>query len=66
MDIRKGVMVALAQRGMKQKDLAGMVGMSQGSMSQLLGQSSCTLATLEKIATALDMKLSELVALGED
>ena len=66
MNLRKSVMIALAQRDMKQKDLADKIGMSQGSMSQLLGQKSCTGATLEKLSTAFDMKVSEFVALGED
>lgn len=66
MNLRKSVMIALAQRDMKQKDLADQLGMSQGSMSQLLGQRSCTGATLEKLAAAFDMKVSEFVRLGED
>ena len=66
MNLKKSVMVALAQRGLKQKDLADKVGMSQGSMSQLVGQTSCTGATLMKLAKAFDLKVSEFVALGED
>lgn len=66
MNIRKSVMIALAQRDMKQKDLAEQLGMSQGSMSQLLSQTSCTGATLQKLAGAFDMKVSEFVAIGEE
>ena len=66
MNLRKSVMIALAQRDMKQRDLAEKVGMSQGSMSQLLGQTSCTGATLVKLADAFGVKVSEFVALGED
>lgn len=66
MNFRKSLKLALAQRDMKQKDLADRVGMRQTSMSQLAAQQSCTGATLQKIADALDMKVSEFVALGED
>ena len=66
MNLRKSAMVAMAQRDMKQKDLADLLGMSRGSMSQLLGQTSCTGATLQKLAGAFGMKVSEFVALGED
>lgn len=66
MNLRKSVMIAMAQRDMKQKDLADQIGMSQGSMSQLLGQTSCTSATLQKLANAFDMKVSDFVKLGED
>lgn len=66
MNLRKSAMVAMAHRNMKQKDLADQLGMSRGSMSQLLSQTSCTGATLQKLAGAFSMKVSEFVALGED
>ena len=66
MNLRKSVMIAMAQRDMKHKDLADKVGMSQGSMSQLLGQTSCTGATLQKLADAFDLKVSDFIKLGED
>lgn len=66
MNLRKSVMVAMAQRDMKQKDVADKIGISQGSMSQLMGQVSCTGATLVKLASAFGLKVSEFVALGEE
>lgn len=66
MNLRKSVMLALASKEMMQKDLAKQLGMSQGSMSQLVNQKSCTGATLQKLAGAFDMKVSDFVALGED
>lgn len=66
MNLRKSVMLALASKEMMQKDLAKQLGMSQGSMSQLVNQKSCTGATLQKLAGAFDMKVSEFVKLGED
>lgn len=66
MNFRRSLKLALAQRGMTQKALAEKLGMRESSMSQLAAQTSCTGATLQKIADAFDMKVSEFIALGED
>lgn len=66
MNFRRSLKLALAQRDMTQKSLALKLGMRETSMSQLAAQTSCTGATLQKIAEAFDMKVSEFVALGED
>ena len=66
MNLRKSVMIALANREMKQKDLAAKLGLSQGSMSTLVNQKSCTGATLQKLADAFEMKVSDFIKLGED
>jgi DNA-binding Xre family transcriptional regulator len=66
MNFRKSLKLALIQRDMTQKALALKLGMRETSMSQLASQSSCTGATLQKIAGAFGMKVSEFVALGED
>lgn len=65
-NLRKSIKVALAQRGISQKALAKQLGMSETGLSQLAAQTSCTGATLQKLADAFDMKVSEFVALGED
>lgn len=66
MDIGKSIRVALAKRGIKQKDLAGMMGVKPASVSQLASQTSCTGETISKLAEAFGMSASEFVALGED
>lgn len=66
MNFRRSLKLALAQRDMTQKALAEQLGMRETSLSQLAAQTSCTGATLQKIAEAFDMKVSEFVALGED
>lgn len=66
MNLRKSIKTALLQRDMSQKQLAEQLGMTQTSMSQLAAQTSCTGATLQKLAGAFGMKVSEFVALGED
>lgn len=66
MNLRKSIKTALAQRDMSQKALAEKLGMRETSISQLAAQTSCTGATLQKLAEAFEMKVSEFVALGED
>lgn len=66
MNFRKSLKLALIQNDMTQKALAAQLGMRETSMSQLAAQSSCTGATLQKIADAFGMKVSEFIALGED
>ena len=50
---------------MNQKQLAEQLGMYESAMSQLINRPSITTEKLAQIADALDMKVSELVALGE-
>lgn len=66
MNFRKSLKLALIQNDMTQKALAAQLGIRETSMSQLAAQSSCTGATLQKIADAFGMKVSEFIALGED
>lgn len=66
MNLGKSISVARAKHGLQVKELAKRLGMSPTSLSQLSGQTSCTGATLQKLAKAFDMKVSEFVALGED
>lgn len=66
MNVGKSIRVALAKKGMTQRQLAEQLGMLPTSLSQLASQQSCTGATLEKLARTLGMKASEFVALGED
>lgn len=66
MNVGKSIRVALAKKGMTHKQLAEQLGMRQTSLSQLAAQTSCTGATIEKLANAFEMKASEFVALGED
>lgn len=66
MNLRKSIMIAMAQRDMIQKDLAEQIGMSSGSLSQLMSQKSCTGATLQKFADFFGMRVSEFIKLGED
>lgn len=66
MDIKKSIRVALATKAMNQVDLATALGMSPSAVSQMLSRESITSKNIEKIAAALGMKASELVAMGEN
>ena len=50
----------LKEKGCTQQELADMVGVSYQSMKQTLNAPSVTTATLEKIATALDVPMWQL------
>ncbi len=56
----------LKEKGCTQQELADMVGVSYQSMKQTLNASSVTTATLEKIATALDVPMWQLFASPEE
>ena len=66
MNVGKSIKVALAKRGWKQNQLAAMLGVAPSSLSAIANQRSCTGQTLQKIADAFEMPVSEFVALGED
>ncbi|QDB73852.1 hypothetical protein KE336_gp19 [Aeromonas phage 4_D05] len=51
---------------MNQKQLAERLGMYESAVSQLVNRASITTDKLKQVADALGMKVSELVALGED
>lgn len=65
-NVSRAIRVALAMKGMTQKQLAERLGMYESAMSQLINRASVTTDKLSQVAEALDMKISELVALGED
>lgn len=65
MNIKKSVNIATAKAGITKRDLAALMGISPSSLSGVLGRNVPTGDTLEKMARALGMKVSELIALGE-
>ena len=65
MNITKSIKVALAQREQTQEWLANEVKMTAGALSALLTRNSIKSSLLDRMAKALNMKASELIALGE-
>ena len=66
MNIGKSVRVALAQRGLKQKDLAEKLGVSTVTACHLANDKECSGSRLRSLADVFDLTVSEFVALGED
>lgn len=67
MNTAKAVKEALYLKRKNQTELAAMLGVSPGSISQICNDEKRQASTrkLTQIAKALDMPLTELIALGE-
>lgn len=65
MNIKKSVNIATAKAGITKRDLAALMGISPSSLSGILTRNVPTGETLTSMADALNMKVSELIALGE-
>ncbi len=65
MHLGNAVRIALVMKGMKQKELAEALGVSRVYVSRVCSGESVGINALKAIADALDMKVSELVKLGE-
>jgi Predicted transcriptional regulator len=66
MNIGKSLKIALLKNDMTQPDLASKVGIHQANISKVSCGKNITTETLERIATAFDMKVSDFIKLGED
>lgn len=65
-DLGLAVGVAIAKRKQLKQDVASRAGVPNATITSLLNGSRDTkFSTLVKVAAALDMELSELIALGE-
>ena len=66
MNIGKSMKIACAKKEISGKDLAELLGLSEGTISLLINNKTrCKQATLEKLAIEFDMPVSEFIALGE-
>lgn len=66
MNIRKSTLIALAKQEMRQGDLAKKMGIAPNTLSEIISKETCAGATLQKLADAFGMPVSQFVALGED
>lgn len=66
MNIGKSLKMSLLKNDMEQSDLADKIGIHQSNISKISCGKTITTATLERLATAFNMKVSEFVAIGED
>ena len=66
MNLGKAIKVALAKKGIKQNELAARLGLSHRYISRVCNQDNVGMNVIRKIADEIGMKVSELVALGEE
>lgn len=66
MNIGKSLKVALVKRDMTQTDLAKKMNVHLQWVNKLANSDSASQASIMGLAEALDMKVSEFIALGED
>lgn len=66
MNVGKSIKVALAQRDINQTQLAARMKCTQVWINRLANSRGASMATVESLATALDMKVSDFIKLGED
>lgn len=66
MNAAKSMKIAMAQREINQTQLAEKIGITQGALSALASRKNWNAESMQKVAKALGMKVSEFVALGED
>ena len=66
MNVGKSMKIACAKKEITGKDLAELLGLSEGTISLLINNKvKCTQKTLEAMAIEFDMPVSEFIALGE-
>ena len=63
--LEKSLSVALAMRGMKQKDLAVKMSCTAVYISNLMKDGKLSVSKLDSVASALDFTLWEFARLGE-
>lgn len=66
MNLRKSILIALAHKDENATWLAEQLNMSKQQISQIMGGSNVRSDTIDKVAGALGMPSSELIALGEN
>jgi len=65
MNLKKSIIIGRAIRDKSVGQVAESAGLSVRQLANITHRSRCHLLTLEKIAKALDYKVSEFIALGE-
>lgn len=66
MNACKSMKIAIVKRDWTQSRLSDVTGLSQAAISRLANNQNWNCASLQRMADAFDMKVSEFVALGED
>ena len=66
MNVGKSLKMALAKRDMNQTQLAAKLKCTAVWVNRIANSRSVSMTTVESLCAALDMKVSEFVALGEE
>lgn len=67
MNLPKSIRVGMAMRGLTQGELSAITKIHQSNISKMInGKMLITSERLEELATAMGMKVSEFVKLGEE
>jgi len=66
MNLKRALSVAMAKREMTVEGLSVALSCSKSNIYKILNGSSPKMDTMERIAAALDMKVSDLIKLGEE
>lgn len=66
MNVGKSLKAAMAKRGLKQVDLARKLGVTKVYISTLASSDHAGMGTVNKLANAFDMTVSDFIKLGED
>lgn len=66
MNVGKSIKVALVKRGLNQTQLAVQMKCTQVWINRLANSRSASMATVESLAKAFELKVSDFLALGED
>jgi len=65
MNIKKSLNIALAKKGIKKGEFAEKLGVSRARLYAMQNQKRVNPETLTKLSKALDMEVSEFIALSE-
>lgn len=66
MNVGKSIRVAMAMKNMRNSELAEKLGVTQSTVSVMCSRDTAAGQTLKALAEIFEMKVSELLALGED
>lgn len=66
MNLSKSIRIALAERDLKQLDLAAGLGVQDSQVSRWVTKNTTTLDNIKRISKFFKLKVSEFIKLGED
>lgn len=66
MNVGKSLKVALAKKGMRQNEFAAQMNLSRQWIGKLANSEKAGMGSVEKLAEAFGMSVSEFIKLGEE